>query len=83
MPTVFGPIGKYTPEQRGVRGERGWVLPFYRQWLSISRFRCCLAQISEDRLQMKIILNELIYKISEAHGPLTLMLLLVNLANTK
>ena len=50
---VFLGLGRYAPNA-GVHGEMGWVLPFHRQWMSISRFRCRLSQMNEDRLPRKI-----------------------------
>ena len=50
---VFLGLGRYAPNA-GVQGEMGWFLPIHKQWMSISRFRCRLSQMSEDRLPRKI-----------------------------
>ena len=50
---VFLGLGRYAPNA-GVQDEMGWFLPIHKQWMSISRFRCRLSQMSEDRLPRKI-----------------------------
>ena len=50
---VFLGLGRYAPNA-GVQGEMGWFLPIHKQWMSISRFRCRLSQMSEDRLPSKV-----------------------------
>ena len=42
---VFLGLGRYAPNA-GVQDEMGWFLPIHKQWISISRFRCRLSQMS-------------------------------------